>query len=98
MRFKSPVLAGPALVDLDMLLEVRGDPVSEEVDADHEAIVTLTNGNVLRGQVGALDDESIVLDTWYAGSLKLRRVMVDSLRVIDRALAIYSGRSVARAG
>ena len=87
----SPALAKPATIDPAKLLEIRGDISPPEAAGDHEAIVTLTNGNVLRGRLGALDDQSVVLDTWYAGRLELRRVMVDSLRIIDQGNAIYQG-------
>lgn len=87
----SPALAGPARIDLGKLLEVRSEVETPETQGDHEAIATLTNGNVLRGRLGDLTDEAIVLDTWYAGPLELRRAMVDSLQIIDRGDTIYGG-------
>jgi hypothetical protein len=87
----SPALAAPARIGLDKLLEVRSEVETPEQQGEHEAVVTLTNGNVLRGRLSDLPDETIVLDTWYAGTLELRRVMVDSLQIIDRGNAIYSG-------
>jgi len=90
-RFESSALSSPATINLSQLLELRGEPATPEIKADHEAVVTLTNGNVLRGQLGALTDASVVLDTWFAGRVTLRRTMVDSLRVIDCARSLYSG-------
>lgn len=87
----SPALAAPARINLGKLLEVRSEVEASESPGDHEAVVTLTNGNVLRGKLGALTDESVVLETAYAGAMELRRVMVDSLQIIDRGNAIYQG-------
>lgn len=89
--FESSTLAAPATIHLAQLLELRSEAVTREVKADHEAVVTLTNGNVIHGQVAALSDQAVVLDTWFAGQLELRRSMVESLRVVDRARSIYSG-------
>jgi len=87
----SPALAAPARIDLGKLLEVRSEVETTESPGDHEAVVTLTNGNVLRGKLGALTDETVVLETAYAGALELRRVMVNSLQIIDRGDEIFSG-------
>lgn len=87
----SPALAEPATVDPGKLLEVRGEVDAPASKGDHEAIITLTNGSVLRGSLGALDDETVALDTWYAGRVQLRRTMIDSLQVIDRGDALYTG-------
>jgi hypothetical protein len=91
ITFSSPALAEPARIDLAKLLELRSEVQSPVPEGEHEAVVTLTNGNVLRGKLGDLTDETIVLDTWYAGPLELRRVMIDSLDVVDRGNSIYSG-------
>lgn len=90
-RFESPSLDAPAAIHLPALLELRGAAAAPQPDAAHEAIVTLTNGNTLRGQLGALTEDTIQLDTWFAGRLSLRRPMVDSLRIVDRSRSIYAG-------
>lgn len=90
-RFESPCLAAPASIHLASLLELRGDAAAQEPPAGHEAVVTLSNGNILRGQLAALTDDTIALDTWFAGRLELRRTMVDSLHIVDRSRSIYAG-------
>jgi len=91
IRFTSPVLADPATIDLSKLLELRRPAMIPEMESDHLAIVKLTNGCVLRGQLGALDDNTVALDTWYAGRIVLQRWGVESLKVIDRTRSLYSG-------
>jgi hypothetical protein len=43
------------------------------------AVVTLTNGDQLRGELVGLDAERLTLDTWYAGRLPILRTMVRQL-------------------
>jgi hypothetical protein len=43
------------------------------------AIVSLTNGDVFRGDIISLDDQTLTLSTAYAGPLKIKRVMVASI-------------------
>lgn len=50
--------------------------------------ITLTNGDKLFGVIDELNDEYLILDTWYAGKLKLERPMVQ---------AITSGGAVSKA-
>ena len=45
------------------------------------ANVMLTNGDRLRGTLLTLDAESLTLQTWYAGPLKLKRAMLRQLAV-----------------
>ncbi len=54
--------------------------------------VALTNGDELRGTIVSLDGESLVLDTWYAGAVTIRRAMIKSLQP-NRVMSatIYEG-------
>jgi len=62
-----------------------------ETKAGHEATLTLTNGDVLNGQLASVTDEQIALDTWYAGRLTFRRVMVRDLAVREMPEYIFRG-------
>ncbi len=54
--------------------------------------VMLTNDDVVRGTIVSLDSESLVLDTWYAGSMTIRRAMVRSLQPsVAVATSVYEG-------
>jgi hypothetical protein len=57
----------------------------------HEATLTLTNGDVLRGQLASVTDKEISLDTWYAGRLIFRRVMVRDLAVREMPEFVFRG-------
>lgn len=43
------------------------------------AMVYLSNGDMLLGTVVTMDDEKLVLNTWYAGTITIKRAMIKSL-------------------
>lgn len=97
MTVKSPSLAGEAVLKTDRLLEMalKGEP--EQVASDHYAIATIKkhhNQNYhdnIRGRLIRLDDELVVLDTWYAGRLEIRRSFVKSLDIYNQSPSFYVG-------
>lgn len=60
-------------------------------DGDHIAVVTLTNGDVIRGALMSLDGEAVSLRTSFAGDLVFRRDMVAALSIEDKPEIFYSG-------
>ncbi len=57
-----------------------GAPAPPPVTAPSFCYVRLTNGDELSGNLKSLDEQQVVLDTWFAGSLTLPRARVASLR------------------
>ncbi len=52
----------------------------------------LTNGDELVGELVSLDDDKLVLETWYAGTLTLPRKMVQSLSPgLSRLSSVFEG-------
>lgn len=47
------------------------------------ALLTLNNGDSLRGELAAMDEATLTLRTSFAGELKVRRDMTSSLRIIQ---------------
>jgi hypothetical protein len=91
VEFGADFLAAPVPLRLDKVLELSlpvhpGDP-----KGDHVATVTLSNGDVLRGELTGVNETEIRLRTWYAGELTFRRVMVDTLEIQDRPEILYTG-------
>ncbi|GAA5483426.1 hypothetical protein [Haloferula sargassicola] len=80
---------------LDDLNEIRIPTAREAAlpEGEHTARVILSNGDQLRGVLRALDDEKVILRTQYAGDLTLRRDMVASLDIRDRAVTLFRGPS-----
>jgi hypothetical protein len=53
--------------------------------------VSCVNGDILCGNLVAGDRDSLTLDTWYAGKLKLPRTAILSLDFASRAPVIFAG-------
>lgn len=52
----------------------------------------LTNGDELVGELVTLDDDKLILETWYAGTLTLPRKMVQSLSPgLSRLSSVFEG-------
>lgn len=49
------------------------------------------SGDVMDGELVAVNQDHIILKTWYAGELKLNRNMVKDLEITDVAPAVYTG-------
>ena len=91
LLWKSPILEAPTSFFLKSVLDLNLAPEHPIRDARHEALLTLTNGDTVNGQLLAVSDDAIELDTWFAGHLKFRRVMVKSIQINERASYIYQG-------
>ncbi len=81
---------------LEFLLDGMDSVTLGERKADgmrtHKGGATLTNGDVLAGDLESLDDKSLVLDTWYAGKLTIPRQMVSKVEPgSNTGAALYSG-------
>ncbi|MEI6654962.1 MAG: hypothetical protein WCP45_09355 [Verrucomicrobiota bacterium] len=87
----SPLLEKPAPFWLKNVLEVSLPATLPEFNATHEATLTLMNGDCVRGQVAAVTDDNITLDTWYAGRLSFHRVMVREVVIDPRPALVFSG-------
>lgn len=93
LLWNSPLLERPASFLLDKVLDLSltADPPAET--SDHVAVVTLTNGDAIVGQLASVTDESIALDTWFAGRMSFRRPVVSSVKIEQRTGFLYRGPS-----
>jgi hypothetical protein len=89
--WNSPILENPTPFHLSKVLEVTLPSEQPVLDARHEASVTLTNGDLVRGQLAGVSDAAIELDTWYAGRLRFNRLMISDIRITERPDLIYRG-------
>jgi hypothetical protein len=83
--------AHPLKLDRLIDLSLSGNEVTEMPEGDHIAVVTLTNGDIIRGALTSLDKSKVLLSTSYAGNLVFRRDMVSTLSIEDRPEIFYSG-------
>jgi hypothetical protein len=85
-------LEEPVRVRLDRILDLRlEDGGPREDSAGHQALLSLTNGDTVRGQLSGLDEEYVTLDTTYGGRLKIKRSMASSLEIVRSEKALYTG-------
>ncbi|MEO5916448.1 MAG: hypothetical protein ABIS50_19585 [Luteolibacter sp.] len=89
--WKSPILEKPAPFLLEKVLELTMAAEQPVIDARHEASITLTNGDLVRGQLAGVSEDAVELDTWYAGRMKFNRLMISDIRIAERPDLIYRG-------
>jgi hypothetical protein len=89
--WNSPILEKPTPFFLKNVVDLTLNPEEPEIKAGHEAAVTLTKGDLLRGQLVSVTDEGIELDTWYAGRLKISRPVIADIKISERPDFIYHG-------
>ena len=88
----SPVLQKPTPFFRNKVLDISmASPGLPETNADHEALVTLTNGDTVRGQLASVTDEVVSLHTWFAGRMDFNRLMVRSVKIDPLLPLIYRG-------
>ncbi len=93
VSWSAPWLEQPAKFDLSRVLDVTLQPNASIPMSDHVAVLQLDNGDVARGQLSSITDDSIELDTWYAGKIAFNRLMVESIEIEDSGPTIYRGPS-----
>lgn len=94
ISWKSQLLKESAEFDLKQVIDLElpvGAPPADRPMAAHEAILEMTNGDTIRGQLAGITDEAITLFTWYAGKIPLRRVNVKSVKISSVADTYYRG-------
>jgi hypothetical protein len=89
--WKSPILEKPAPFFLKDVLDLTLAAAPPESVARHEASVTLTRGDVIRGQLASVSDEAVELDTWFAGRMKFNRLNIADIKISERPDFIYQG-------
>ena len=98
MKFVSPSLDGEFLLKTDQLLEMELDTKGIDSKADHYALATIEPRHDksppldrIRGRLLHLDDDSLTLETAYAGNLTLKRSMVSALDIYSESPNFYNG-------
>ncbi len=89
--WNSPILEKPTPFFLKSVLDLKLSAAQPKSDARHEATVSLTNGDSVRGQLASISEEAVELDTWYAGRMEFRRVMISDIQVEERPTILYQG-------
>jgi len=80
-------------------IEIKADKITkitfdsqQEARHQHTEQVTLANGDILPCRVTSMDDDSLLISTWYAGKLLIPRHSIQSLQFgISTNQVIYQG-------
>jgi hypothetical protein len=89
--WKSPVLEKPTPFFLKDVLDLSLPGTLPESTADHEATLSLMGGDTVRGQLASVTDETVSLDTWFAGRMNFNRLMVAGLKIEGKSAFLYRG-------
>jgi len=89
--WKSPLLEKPTAFFLKSVLDLTLTAEPAEITASHEATVTLTNGDLIRGQLASVADDLVELDTWFAGRMRFNRLMIAEITISERPDFLYRG-------
>ncbi len=71
----APLFAGTVTIPVKSVKKISCPRPSQALSVANEEVV-LTNGDVISGDVRLIDSKNIVLETSYAGELKIKRPMV----------------------
>jgi hypothetical protein len=86
------LLHQPSTIKLDSLLEIRMKGQNEgNHPADHQALLSLRNGDSISGEFIGLDDKFVTLRTWYGGELQINRSMATEMEIMRSERALYTG-------
>lgn len=91
LRWRRSDVKEPVVFNLENVGDVLVAPRAK-VTAAHRTIVELTNGDALAGDLTTLDDKALTLKTWYAGTVAIKRSMLQRVAFVSElAEATYSG-------
>lgn len=79
LTWKHTAAAEDILFEPASLAQIQLASRRTSTSAEYDAMVHLTNGDMLPGRVVAMDAEILELDTWFAGLVKINRSMVTSI-------------------
>ncbi len=97
LTLQSPSLQEKTPLNTAALLDMSLNGKPQTVEADHYALATIKghhqdpHRDTLRGRLIALDEDTITLDTWYAGRLTLKRSLVHTLDIFSQSPTFYTG-------
>jgi hypothetical protein len=91
VRWSHPQAKSQLAFGLEGLYEIQLGDVAKP-RAGTRALVLLTNGDSLAGELTALTADTLTLQTWYAGAVTIKRNMIAGLRPnIGASTSLYSG-------
>ncbi len=93
LTWNSPALAEPAELSIGQVLDLNKPAEAGMLDRKSVVVLTLKNDDVARGELISVDDDSILINTWYAGLMKFNRLMVAKIQILSQTRFHYQGPS-----
>jgi hypothetical protein len=90
VHWQHPDMSAPVQLAHNSIRGIKLGSAGEQ-EAKTQSYVRLTNGDALYGAIVGLDDATMTFDTWYAGQLKVERVMIQSVVPGTKTHVIYKG-------
>lgn len=87
----SPIQTKPTAFLTREVLDLSLPGQMPPLKSSHEATLRLARGDSVKGEIASVSDESVELDTWYAGRMKFPRVMVRDISIADRPHLLFRG-------
>jgi hypothetical protein len=91
LMWNSPALEKATAFPIAKIDQVRMPENPGASSNGSELILDLSNGDVVRGKLVALDDQAVVLDTPFGGRMSFNRAMITSARIETVADLLYRG-------
>ncbi len=92
LTWQSSAAAADIAFQTESLARVALAPRIATKPGTYGAVAHLTNGDVLPGYIVAMDADTLVMDTWYAGEVRINRSMVMSiLPNLSQSNILYEG-------
>ncbi len=92
IRWQHPDASGPADFKLESVTQIDfSPPPPASARADDDCKLWLANGDALEGNLVSFDSDTLVLDTWYAGTLKIPRRTLQTLAFHPRSRVVFDG-------
>ncbi len=91
MTWDSPLFEQPTPFLLKNVVDLAFPSTLPNILTKHEVSVSLTNSDLIRGQLISTSDTTIEMDTWFAGRMKINRLMVQDIKVTEHPNYIYRG-------
>ena len=89
--WKSPALGMPTSFFLKKVVDISLPATGQPPAAGHEATIKLTNGDVVRGQLSSVTDDTVAVDTWFAGRINFNLPMISEVKIAEKTTFIYRG-------
>ncbi len=89
--WESPAFEKATPLFLKNVIDITLPGSLPDIETDHDATLTLTNGDTAHGRLASVTDQIVSLDTAYAGRMAFNRLMVSGVNIEGQSAYLYRG-------